>query len=397
MKTENKPKPLRLIQSPVAADVSSLHLATPRIRADSRRLLPFTGLSPGLFLAILTICLLAALLPVRCHGITFTKVTAGDLTADTVGGWNASWVDYDGDGYVDVSVAPGGGSVAKPNALYHNERDGTFRKVTTNAIGQIAVKSYGHVWGDYDNDGKPDLFVPNLVTRNDILFHNKGNGNFTQITTGPIVNDGAWSVLAAWADYDRDGYLVLFVTAGICPGQNDLLYRNNGDGTFQKMTEAEVGPLVTDLAHADGMVWADVDSDGWLELCRTMRMCDGGSWTNGIWHLDNEGKFYLMDISEMLQGTGDFTISTWADYDNDGFLDAVLSNGTGAIGFYRSLAGQAFTNIAASAFPGPLTNVTVWYHGDYDNDGWQDIVAWDNAGATPPALYRNNGDGTFTE
>ncbi len=326
---------------------------------------------------------------------TFTQVMAGHLTSDTAGGWNASWIDYDGDGYLDVSFAPGGNrTVATP--LYRNERDGTFRKVTTNAIGQTVVRAYTHVWGDYDNDGKPDFFVPNTGTMNDMLFHNDGNGKFTRITTGPVVSDGANSICGIWGDYERDGFLDLFVTATGCPGQNDMLYRNKRDGTFQKMTAPEVGPLVSDAAASDYAVWADVDNDGWPELSRTIApACSGGtaSWTNEVWHIDSEGKFYLMDIGEMKKGTGRFTIATWADYDNDGFPDAVVYVENGLTRFYHNLAGQGFTNIAASTFPTPITNGYPWHLGDYDNDGWQDLLVYETSVS---ALYRNNGDGTFT-
>jgi len=327
---------------------------------------------------------------------TFTQVmSAGALLTDTVGAWNAMWVDYDGDGNLDVSVAPGGDRmVATP--LYHNEGDGTFRKITTNAIGKTGVSAVAHVWGDYDNDGKPDLFVPNDGTMNDMLFQNNGNGKFTRITSGHPVIDAAQSICAAWADYDRDGFLDLFVSAGTgCPGQNDLLYRNNGDGTFRKMTIPEVGPIVGDSLMGDYFTWADVDNDGWPELSRTVaNACAAlGGWTNQLLRLDSQGKFYLMDIGEMEKRTGGFTIATWADYDNDGFLDAVVFVENGLTGFYHNLAGQGFTNVADRAFPTPITNGYPWYVGDYDNDGWQDLIFSIGSGY---ALHRNNGDGTFT-
>jgi len=327
---------------------------------------------------------------------TFTQVmAAGALLTDAVGAWNAAWIDIDGDGYLDVSVAPGGNrTVATP--LYHNEGDGTFRKITTNAIGTTAVRAYTHVWGDYNNDGMQDLFVPNTGTMNDMLFHNNGSISFTRIGTGHPVIDGDDSGCGAWVDYDRDGFLDIFVsTYGGCPGQNDLLYRNNGDGTFRKMTLPEVGPIVGDSAPTDYVTWADVDNDGWPELSRTLgNWCNSlDIWTNQLLHLDSQGKFYLMDIGEMKKGTGGFTIATWADYDNDGFLDAVVSVGNGLTGFYHNLAGQGFTNISAVTFPTPITNGYPWYVGDYDNDGWLDLVVL----ASDVALYRNNGDGTFAK
>ncbi len=331
---------------------------------------------------------------------TFTQIMTGVLVTDTAGGWHGSWIDYDDDGNLDFSAAPSGG-LTEATRIYHNEGNGTFRKVTTNAIAQTAVQSYTHVWGDYDNDGKVDLFVPNTGGMNDMLFHNNGNGSFTRVTTGHPLIDGANSITGAWGDYDRDGFLDLFVITAGCPGQKDILYRNNADGTFRKMTAAEAGPIVSDPGASDITVWADVDNDGWPELCRNHNKnnCAGsGSWTNQVYHLDSQGKFYhLMDIGEMRSDTEGYASFTWADYDNDGFLDGLVGAERGLLGLYRNLAGQGFTNVAASAFPSPITitNCYAWLAVDYDNDGWQDLL-FNNWGTWLPVLYRNNGDGTFT-
>jgi hypothetical protein len=332
---------------------------------------------------------------------TFTQVmAAGDLLTDTTGAWNACWVDYDGDGYLDVSVSIGEYLAVTP--LYHNEGNGEFTKVTTNAIGQTEVWTFAHVWADYDNDGRLDMFVPNIGTMNDVLFHNDGNGAFTCITTGHPAVDGSDSMRGVWGDYDRDGFLDLFVTTGGYPaGQNDNLYRNNGDGSFRKMTAAEVGPFINNQDVNELTVWVDVDNDGWPELYRNvmapLTSYPDWSWTNEVYHLDGDGKFYLMDIGEMKKGTVGYTDIAWADYDNDGFLDGLVWAEQGLLGLYRNLAGQGFTNVAASAFPSPLTNSWATWIDDYDNDGWQDLVVGSFASEPIPlALFRNNGDGTFT-
>jgi enediyne biosynthesis protein E4 len=329
---------------------------------------------------------------------TFTQINTGVLVTDTAGGWHGSWVDYDGDGNLDFSAAPSG-SLLEATRLYHNEGNGSFRKVTTNAIAQTLVQSWTHVWGDYNNDGKLDLFVPNYSNMNDMLFRNAGNGLFTRVTSGHPVIDAATTITGVWRDYDRDGFLDLFVIAGQCGDlQNDILYRNNGDGTFRKMTAAEVGPIVSDLAVNDCTVWADVDNDGWPELCRnTYGGCSGtGAWTNQVYHLDSQGKFYLMDIGTMKKGTEGYSEITWADYDNDGFLDGLVGAESGSLGLFRNLAGLGFTNVAASAFANPITNCWAWSAVDYDNDGWQDLVITLFTPVYHCALFRNNGDGTFT-
>jgi hypothetical protein len=324
---------------------------------------------------------------------TFTQITTGPLVTDTLGGWCSSWIDYDGDGKLDVCIAPKGDRL-EATRIYHNEGDGTFRRVTTNAISQTAVRSWTHVWADYNNDGNPDLFVPNTQGMNDMLFHNNGNGSFTRITTGHPVIDAASAGIGVWADYNRDGFLDLFVN-GDCPS----LYRSNGDMTFRKMTLAEVGPILSCLA-SDYAVWADVDNDGWPELYMDAvppNQPAGWSMTNHVYHLDSQGKFYLMDIGELKKGKEGYTSIIWADYDNDGLPDALAGVERGLFGLYRNLAGQGFTNVAASAFSSPLTNATWGFAVDYDNDGWQDVVVgfwdWQNR---PVSLFRNNGDGSFT-
>src|SRR5437773_5816887 len=119
--------------------------------------------------------------------------------------------------------------------------------------------STGCAWGDYDNDGYLDLFVPNN-NENNFLYHNNRDGTFTKITSGRIVTDGGNSFGAAWGDYDNDGFLDLFV-ANV--NQKNFLYRNNGDGTFTKITS---GAIVNDVGYSWGAAWGDYDNDGFLDL-----------------------------------------------------------------------------------------------------------------------------------
>ena len=107
-------------------------------------------------------------------------------------------------------------------------------------------------WGDYDNDGDIDLFVANANGENNFLYYNYGDGSFIKVTTGAIVTDGGDSRGGSWGDYDNDGYLDLFVTNH--DGGNNYLYRNNGDGSFTKITS---GSIVTDGGGSIGSPWAD--------------------------------------------------------------------------------------------------------------------------------------------
>ena len=140
-----------------------------------------------------------------------------------------AWGDYDNDGYIDLFVSNERG---QNNFLFHNNGDGTLTKITSGKIVTDGGFSTGCAWGDYDNDGYLDLFVPNN-NENNFLYHNNRDGTFTKITSGRIVTDGGSSFGAAWGDYDNDGFLDLFV-ANV--NQKNFLYRNNGTGTFTKIT-----------------------------------------------------------------------------------------------------------------------------------------------------------------
>jgi hypothetical protein len=177
-------------------------------------------------------------------------------------------VDYDDDGRLDLFVTSNGGFTpsgqGEDNALYHNDGPGGFTKLT-NAQDGIPLHdggfSRGCAWGDYDNDGHLDLFV---AGRTNLLYHNKGDGTFEKINSGEMVNDVTLneSIGCSWVDYDNDGYLDLFV---VNVSDKNFLYHNNGNGTFTKVNS---GSLVNDdptLSHIDA-AWADYDNDGFMDV-----------------------------------------------------------------------------------------------------------------------------------
>ncbi|TDI93487.1 MAG: T9SS type A sorting domain-containing protein [Caldithrix sp.] len=154
---------------------------------------------------------------------TFTRIDSGAIVNDGGNSWGSSWGDYDNDG--DLIVANIG-----INFLYQNNGDPegmgkiSFTRITSGAIANDGGISLGCSWGDYDNDGDLDLFVANSVSEDNFLYRNNGNGSFTRITSGAIVNDGGSSLGCSWGDYDNDGDLDLFVANR----ENNLLYQNNG-------------------------------------------------------------------------------------------------------------------------------------------------------------------------
>jgi hypothetical protein len=179
-----------------------------------------------------------------------------------------AWGDYDNDGRPDLFVCGSRNAPQPlaPNRLYHNEGNGTFTRMTDPGIGSIVTDvGYGKscFWGDYDNDGFFDLVVAD--TSRILLYHNNGNGTFTRILTGEVANDTGVALAAcAWGDYDNDGFLDLFVTDAdnSSPVANHL-YHNNGDGTFTKIT---TGSPANEVSNCRGCSWVDYDNDGFLDL-----------------------------------------------------------------------------------------------------------------------------------
>jgi len=176
---------------------------------------------------------------------TFTKITTGLVVTD-LGGWEGSnWWDFDKDGFLDLYVANTTGSGTVTDALYRNNGDGTFTKVT-NTISTTRGRSGGSAVGDYNNDGYDDLLVTHPFDGADDLYRNKGAGVCTRMKkaqVGPVVSDADYSTDAAWGDFDADGFIDLFTVNGQYSAANDCLYWNNGDGSFTKMTTNQVGML----------------------------------------------------------------------------------------------------------------------------------------------------------
>lgn len=245
---------------------------------------------------------------------TFTRQDSiGDISSYEGYCHNAAWIDYDNDGWLDIFVSDY--MPTRYNQLYHNNGDGSFSRATDNPIALEAKFSMGATWADYDNDGLLDLFVPNGRDDNNSLYHNEGNGQFTKITEGDIVNDGGNSTGSSWGDYDNDGDLDLFVTNA--SNQNNFFYVNNGDGSFTKNYTSIISQ---EGGHSHGSGWADMNKDGFLDLFVGN---DAGN-VNFFYVNNGDGTFRR---SEMFDEDLENTMGVaFADYDIDGDLDIFLAN-----------------------------------------------------------------------
>jgi len=354
-------------------------------------------------------------------------------------GAGAAFFDYDNDADLDIYFVNGAtlpGSQAKKttrNVLYRNNLDGTFTDVTQKSGAGDTSYGMGCCVGDYDNDGWVDLYVTNFGPN--VLYHNNGDGTFSDVTKKAGVGDEKWGAGCAFADYDRDGHIDLFVanyvdfrfennpTASLkgirmysgpesFNGLPDVLYKNNGDGTFTDVTDS--AGLFTSEGKGLGVVWGDYDNDGYADL-----FVANDRTPNFLYHNNGDGTF--MDVALFagvaysedgvaFNGMG----ANFGDYDNDGYLDIVVTNFQDQTSnLHRNTKDGFFSDVTSTCGLGKWTLPSLTWGVDFidcDNDGYQDIFAVnghidENIDKVDPIgvyaqqnqLFRNNRDGTFTD
>src|SRR5947207_5224861 len=174
----------------------------------------------------------------------FTRITVGPVVTDGGDSTGVSWPDYDQDGYVDLFVS----NFATPhNFLYHNNGDGTFTRLDSGPVTTDIMNAEGCVWADVDNDGDLDLFVAVGLGGKNVLYRNDGGGVFTRLTNTPPVQIGGSSRGCAWADYDNDGWVDLFVANE--KNQKNFLFHNDGGKGFSRIL---TGAIATDIGNFYG-------------------------------------------------------------------------------------------------------------------------------------------------
>ncbi len=314
----------------------------------------------------------------------WADVTSAPLNDDGYG-YGAAWGDYDNDGDPDLYIANNAGHTA--NKLFRNDGGGVFTNATSGPLGDASY-SQGVAWADYDNDGDLDLYVGNENIQPNRLFRNDGGGVFTDAATAPM-NDAGNAEGFGWADYDNDGHVDLYVNNN---GYNKL-FHNSGDGTFSDATSA---PL-DGGGYGSGMAWGDYDNDGDLDIYQGNY---GFGFQNYLYRNDGSGVFTdvttpPLDASYLFYGNTKGV--AWGDYDNDGDLDLYVSMWAGGLGnrLFRNDGGGAFTDVTT-----PPLNDNGYGAGiawvDYDNDGDLDIFVA-NGGTESNKLFRNDGGGVFAD
>jgi hypothetical protein len=345
----------------------------------------------------------------------------------------ASWADYDGDGKLDLLMV--GGRKGTYIKLYKNMGDNTFKDVTD--VSDLAVSRVinSGIWGDYDNDGCPDLYLSSASNSNerngnpDMLFHNTCKGAFVDVTKSAGLQNAFHATGAAWGDYDNDGFLDLYaanygadIAAKTHAIEPNLLYHNNRNGTFTNVIDAAgvsgnaVCPKkVLQSAGAPGFtyiggtrpkqsyqpIWFDYNNDGKIDL---FIATDSG--VSPLYKNNGDGTF-----SDVTENAGLCRVGTGmgvavGDINADGNIDLFVTN-TGEYHLWKNNGNGTFTDVARKL--GISRNLLGWGAGftDFDNDGNIDIYAVNGIISDPlvrqkfeyynDVLFQNNGDGTFSD
>ncbi len=289
-----------------------------------------------------------------------------------------AWGDYNYDGRMDLYIATG---MNQPDLLYKNTGGGNFVRIT-NCLPLVAGHSGGVCWADYNKDGYLDVLSVQHGTN--LLYKGLPNGDFQQITTGPIVTDVGIHRRAAWGDYNNDKYPDLFVANG--DFQNDNLYLNNRNGTFTKIT---TGAIVNSGGYGSGCSWGDYNNDGWLDLIVA------NSGPNFLYRNNKNGTFTRITTGPVATDEDNSFGCNWGDYDNDGDLDLFIANNyQQKNALYRNDGGDNFTKITGEIVVNENSSSVGASWGDYNNDGKLDLFVV-NQGYDAPAesdfLYKNTG------
>lgn len=326
----------------------------------------------------------------------FTPLSGISMTG--LGAGSVSWGDYDNDGFLDIlstGQKVGGTNVSK---IYHNNGNNTFTEQTSITIEGVAYGS--SAWGDYNNDDLLDFVLTGYnqslgaISR---IYKNNGDNSFTWMENISLV--GVTSSSVSWADYDNDGDLDLLITGqNLNTGVVTKLYRNDGNDTFTEQTNTGLKPV-----YRGSVAWGDYDNDGLPDILLTGSdgLTTGAKNFSAVYKNNGDGTFTEQTGIELT----DVCLSsvTWGDYNNDNYLDILLTGASGippdyrpVTKVYRNNRNNTFTELTGSSLTGISMSSAEW--GDYNNDGLLDILLTGySENNLEFKIYLNNGNNGFSD
>ena len=326
---------------------------------------------------------------------TFTEQTGISITGFSNG--DIAWGDYNNDGYLDFIIT--GYRSDEPHyftSVYKNNGDNTFTEQTG-----ISIDGFYHGsidWGDYDKDGDLDFIIMGYKDgsqKTTSIYKNNGDNSFTKQTIYSLIG---CSGSVKWGDYDNDGDLDILTTGRPSSGTATKIYKNNGNNNFVQQTDLSLSNIVDGKA-----IWGDYDNDGDLDIL-IHESTNYGASSASTKILRNEGdKGFIEQTSITLEGAYSGA-AAFGDYDNDGDLDILLfgknTSDNRFTKIYKNNGDNTFTDQTSISLTGLSTiseGDAVW--GDYDNDGYLDILITGTSDSQSynTIVYKNNGDNTFTE
>ncbi len=310
--------------------------------------------------------------------LRFQGVTDSGILPDGGHSPGAAWGDFDGDGRPDLFVS----SYEGTGRLYRNLGNGRFEYLPA-ALPDLGIHAHGCSWADFDGDGRLDLLVAKRNGLPSLVYRNTGTLVFDRLTAPAIPGATGDAVGAAWGDYNGDGFPDAFLTD---LSRANRLWRNTGTGT---LAPVENSPVL-EARVGVGCSWGDFDNDGDMDLF----VANGGNNHNSLFR-NEAGGFVRVTEGAVVNNAGYSTGSAWGDYDNDGDLDLYVSNRLGPNFMYRNNGDGTLSRITEGVHVTDVHDANGCTWADYDNDGDLDLVVASFT-ETGVIIYRNDGNGTFS-
>ncbi len=317
--------------------------------------------------------------------LNFNSCGSGPLVNTNTDSWNGSWIDYNGDGWEDLYVTNREENL--PNQLFENNGDGSFSLINNSSLSNYKAKTVSNIWADINNDGNIDALIINATGKRSSLFINNGDGTFSESMTSGIEPDPEYFHGAAFADFDNDGYVDLIIT-NFFPTKFHQLYKNNGDNTFELITNT---PVTMESERAMAPILSDYNNDGLVDIF----IPNGNDSPNSLFKNIGSFQFEKITVGAIVNDAKNSVGAVWGDFDNDNDMDLFVANASGQNNdLYANNGDGTFIKLSSAIISqegGHSHSATMM---DLDNDGDLDIFVSNDQG--PNFYYTNNGDGTFS-